>query len=129
MACQAITPVPIATAIQLRNVFINSLKQLDEVRWTCYQNTVQLYVTGFGFHAYEKGFLKAKGARVRVAARRNERSAGTLIDDLEIEEASQMLLSTLIGMNMLIKVRGSNEAGSSIAPGTWKTIMSWWTTA
>lgn len=99
------------------------------MRWTCYQNTVQLYVTGFGFDAYEGGFLKAKGACVRVAALEHERSAGTLSDDLEIQQASQMLLSTLIGMNMLIKVRGSNEAGRPVALGTRKTILSWRTIA
>ena len=40
-----------------------------------------------------------------------------------------MLLSTLIGMNMLIKVRGSNEAGRPVALGTRKTILSWRTIA
>lgn len=73
------------------------------------------------------GFLDTIQATF-AAALHNERAAGTLVEDLDIDQASQMLLSTLIGMNMLIKARGCNEAGRPAALGAQKTIMSWRTT-
>ena len=60
-----------------------------------------------------------------AAALENEKTQGTLIDGLRIEESSQMLLSALIGMNMLIKQQGDNQAARPAAKGLQKTIMSW----
>jgi len=73
------------------------------------------------------GFLDKVQATF-AAALENERAAGSLVEGLDIDQANQMLLSTLIGMNMLIKARGSNEAGRPAALGAQKTIMSWRTT-
>jgi len=55
----------------------------------------------------------------------NERVQGTLISSLDIDEASQMLLSSLIGMNILIRLKGSNEAALPTAIGLRTTIMNW----
>lgn len=60
-----------------------------------------------------------------ATALRNERTQGTLIEDLDIDEASQMLLNALIGMNLFIKMRECNEAARPTARGLQKTIMSW----
>lgn len=60
-----------------------------------------------------------------ASALHNERAQGTLIGDLDINEASQLLLSSLIGMNMLIKARQSNEAALPTALALQKTILGW----
>ncbi len=60
-----------------------------------------------------------------ASALRNERADGTLCENLDIEEASQMLLSALIGMNMLIKAKQSNEAALPTALALKSTIMGW----
>jgi hypothetical protein len=64
-----------------------------------------------------------------ASALHNERAQGTLIGDLDINEASQFLLSSLIGMNMLIKARQSNKAALPTALALQKTILSWRITA
>jgi TetR/AcrR family transcriptional repressor of nem operon len=58
-------------------------------------------------------------------ALQNESAQGTLISDLDIGAASQMLLSSLIGMNILIRMEGSSEAALPTAIGLQTTIMSW----
>jgi TetR/AcrR family transcriptional repressor of nem operon len=55
----------------------------------------------------------------------NERAQGTLISSLDINEASQMLMSSLIGMNILIRMKGSSEAALPTAISLKTTIMSW----
>ena len=58
-------------------------------------------------------------------ALRNESAQGTLISGLDIGEASQMLLSSLIGMNILIRMKGSSEAALPTAIGLQTAIMNW----
>jgi TetR/AcrR family transcriptional repressor of nem operon len=58
-------------------------------------------------------------------ALRNEKAQGTLDKELNIGEATQMLLSSLIGMNILIRMKGNNEAALPTARGLHQTIISW----
>lgn len=58
-------------------------------------------------------------------ALKNEKMQGTLKSDLDISATSQMLVSSLIGMNIFIKMKGKNEAALPTANGLKKTIMSW----
>lgn len=60
-----------------------------------------------------------------ACALHNERAQGTLIEDLDINGASQLLLSSLIGMNILIKARQSNKAALPTALALQKTILAW----
>ncbi len=60
-----------------------------------------------------------------AAALQNEKAQGTLIKGLDVEGSSQLLLSALIGMNMLIKQAGNSEAARPTALGLKKLIMSW----
>jgi TetR/AcrR family transcriptional repressor of nem operon len=58
-------------------------------------------------------------------ALRNESAQGTLNSDLDIGDASQMLLSSIIGINILIRIKGSSEAALPTATGLHTMIMSW----
>jgi hypothetical protein len=55
----------------------------------------------------------------------NKSAQGTLISDVAIRQASQMLLSSLIGMNILIRIKVSNEAAQPTASGLRTIIISW----
>jgi TetR/AcrR family transcriptional repressor of nem operon len=59
----------------------------------------------------------------------NERAQGSLISHLDIKAASQMLLSSMIGMNIFIRMKGNSEAALPTALGLQTTIMSWRTPA
>jgi TetR/AcrR family transcriptional repressor of nem operon len=58
-------------------------------------------------------------------ALKNEKALGTLKGDLDIGQTSQMLVSSLIGMNIYIKMKGKNEAALPTAKSLKNTIMSW----
>lgn len=60
-----------------------------------------------------------------ASAIKNEKKQGTLIEGLNIEESSQMLLSALIGINLLIKENDDNKAARPTALFLEKTIMGW----
>jgi TetR/AcrR family transcriptional repressor of nem operon len=60
-----------------------------------------------------------------IQALKNEQSQGTLVIDLDINQASEMLMASLVGMNVLVKMNGDNRAVLPAAKMIEKTILSW----
>jgi TetR/AcrR family transcriptional repressor of nem operon len=60
-----------------------------------------------------------------IQALKNEQSQGTLVIGLDINEASEMLMASMVGMNVLVKMSGDNRAVLPAAKMIEKTILSW----
>jgi hypothetical protein len=60
-----------------------------------------------------------------IQALKHEQSQGTLVIGLDINQASEMLMASIVGINVLVKMNGDNRAALPAAKMIEKTILSW----
>lgn len=56
---------------------------------------------------------------------KNEEAQGTLLKTLDVVQASEMLMASLVGINVLVKLNGNNKAALPSAQLMAETILSW----